>query len=45
MDTPSNLKKTIIPGDVWEVYAEPLEAGLEVLPEIARVSRVGLAII
>ena len=43
MDTPSNLKKNIIPGDVWEVYAEPLEAGLEVLPEVNGVIRVGLA--
>src|SRR5512147_2146125 len=43
MDTPSNLKKNIIPGDVWEVYTEPLEAGLEVLPEIEGVLRVGLA--
>jgi ABC-2 type transport system ATP-binding protein len=43
MDTPSNLKKNIIPGDVWEVFAEPLEKGLEVLPEIEGVLRVGLA--
>jgi ABC-2 type transport system ATP-binding protein len=43
MDTPSDLKKAIIPGDVWEVYAEPLEAGLEALPEIEGVLRVGLA--
>ena len=43
MDTPSNLKKDIIPGDVWEVYAEPLQDGLAVLPEIEGVLRVGLA--
>jgi ABC-type multidrug transport system ATPase subunit len=43
MDTPSNLKRDIIPGDVWEVFAEPLEAGLEVLPEVEGVLRVGLA--
>ena len=43
MDTPSNLKKNIIAGDVWEVYAEPLEAGLDVLPRIEGVLRVGLA--
>lgn len=43
MDTPSNLKKNIIPGDVWEVFAEPLEVGLEVLPEIEGVLRVSLA--
>jgi ABC-2 type transport system ATP-binding protein len=43
MDTPSNLKRDIIPGDVWEVFAESLEAGLEVLPDVAGVLRVGLA--
>ncbi|HEX5836760.1 MAG TPA: ABC transporter ATP-binding protein [Anaerolineales bacterium] len=43
MDTPSNLKKNIIPGDVWEVFVEPLEAGLSVLPELEGVLRVGLA--
>jgi ABC-2 type transport system ATP-binding protein len=43
MDTPSNLKKDIIPGDVWEVYVEPLQDGLAVLPEIEGVLRVGLA--
>src|SRR5512138_1567373 len=43
MDTPSNLKRDIIPGDVWEVFAEPLESGLEVLPEMEGVLRVSLA--
>jgi len=43
MDTPSNLKRDIIPGDVWEVFAEPLQNGLEVLPDIDGVLRVGLA--
>ncbi|HJS19652.1 MAG TPA: ABC transporter ATP-binding protein [Anaerolineales bacterium] len=43
MDTPSNLKRDIIPSDVWEIFAEPLEAGLEVLPGIEGVLRVGLA--
>src|SRR5512139_2111288 len=43
MEAPSNLKKNIIPGDVWEVFAEPLEQGLEILPEIEGVLRVGLA--
>jgi len=43
MDTPSNLKRNIIPGDVWEIYAEPLQDGLAVLPEIEGVVRVGLA--
>jgi ABC-2 type transport system ATP-binding protein len=43
MDTPSKLKETIIPGDVWEVYTEPLQEGLAVLPEVDGVLRVGLA--
>jgi ABC-2 type transport system ATP-binding protein len=43
MDTPSKLKETIIPGDVWEVYTEPLQDGLAVLPELDGVLRVGLA--
>jgi ABC-2 type transport system ATP-binding protein len=43
MDTPSNLKRDIIPGDVWEVFAEPLQDGLAVLPDIEGVLRVGLA--
>lgn len=43
MDTPSNLKKNIIAGDVWEVYADPLEVGLEVLPNVDGVLSVSLA--
>lgn len=43
MDTPSKLKETIIPGDVWEVYTDPLQDGLAVLPEVEDVLRVGLA--
>ena len=43
MDTPSKLKKDLIPGNVWEVYAEPLQDGLALLPEIEGVLRVGLA--
>ncbi len=43
MDTPTNLKKSIITGDVWEVYANPLEKGLEILASLEGVERVGLA--
>jgi ABC-2 type transport system ATP-binding protein len=43
MDTPTNLKKSIIKGDVWEVFAYPLERGLDVLHELDGVERVGLA--
>jgi ABC-2 type transport system ATP-binding protein len=42
MDTPTNLKKSIIQGDVWEVYAQPLETGLAELAKVAGVQRVGL---
>jgi len=43
MDTPTKLKESIITGDVWEVYAHPLEKGLELLAAMAGVERVGLA--
>ncbi len=43
MDTPTNLKKSIIQGDVWEVFAHPLERGLELLSHVDGVERVGLA--
>jgi len=43
MDTPTNLKKSIIKGDVWEVYARPLEKGLDILNGAEGVERVGLA--
>ncbi len=43
MDTPTNLKRSIIQGDVWEVYARPLEGGLAVLAHFEGVQRVGLA--
>lgn len=42
MDTPLKLKETIVPGDVWEVYAEPLQEGLVALPAVPGVLRVGL---
>ena len=43
MDTPTNLKRSIITGDVWEVYVYPLENGLEILTTMPGVERVGLA--
>ncbi|MDP1546871.1 MAG: ABC transporter ATP-binding protein [Anaerolineales bacterium] len=43
MDTPTNLKRTIITGDVWEVFTHPLERGLEILQAMDGVDRVGLA--
>lgn len=43
MDTPSNLKANIITGDVLEVFAEPLQRGLDLLPNMPDVLRVGLS--
>jgi ABC-2 type transport system ATP-binding protein len=43
MDTPTNLKRSIITGDVWEVHAHPLEQGLAILSAMEGVERVGLA--
>jgi ABC-2 type transport system ATP-binding protein len=43
MDSPANLKKQVIPGDVWEVYASPLEGALAALRAAPGVLRVGLA--
>lgn len=43
MDTPMKLKETVIPGEVWEVSATPLESGLAVLRNVDGVLRVGLA--
>ncbi|HUH95938.1 MAG TPA: ABC transporter ATP-binding protein [Anaerolineales bacterium] len=42
MDTPSNLKSRVISGDVWEVFAEPLQAALSALHDVRGVLRVGL---
>lgn len=43
IDTPAALKASVIPGDVWEIYVEPLEAGLEALRKADGVLRVGLS--
>ena len=43
MDSPAELKKQVVPGDVWEVYATPLEAALAALRKTPGVLRVGLA--
>jgi len=42
MDTPSNLKSKVISGDVWEVFAEPLQNGLAALHDVNGILRVGL---
>ncbi|MFC2028992.1 ABC transporter ATP-binding protein [Chloroflexota bacterium] len=42
MDTPANLKATTIPGIVWEIRLQSLQEGLEKIPSIVGVERVGL---
>jgi len=43
LDTPLNLKRQVVPGDVWEVFAEPLPESLAVLHGMDGVLRVSLA--
>ncbi len=43
MDSPAELKKNVVAGDVWEVYVQPLEAALTALRPAPGVLRVGLA--
>ena len=43
MDAPANLKRSVIQGNVWEVYTAPLEAALRALHHTPGVLRVGLA--
>jgi ABC-2 type transport system ATP-binding protein len=43
MDAPLNLKRLMIPGNVWEVYASPLQGALQALHRARGVLRVGLA--
>ncbi|HEY5984104.1 MAG TPA: ABC transporter ATP-binding protein [Anaerolineales bacterium] len=43
MDTPQALKERVVAGDVWEVFATPLQRGLETLRKLDGVIRVSLA--
>jgi ABC-2 type transport system ATP-binding protein len=43
LDSPAELKKQVLPGAVWEVYATPLETALAALRRAPGVLRVGLA--
>ena len=43
LDAPAVLKEKIIPGEVWEVYAEPLQLALKAGETCPDVVRVGLA--
>ncbi len=43
MDTPANLKQSVIPGEVWDLYVEPLQAGLEACARFKGILRAGLS--
>jgi ABC-2 type transport system ATP-binding protein len=43
LGTPLDLKRELVAGDVWEVFAEPLQQGLKALTELDGVLRVSLA--
>ena len=43
IDTPSNLKRSALPGRVWDVFGEPLLEALDALARISGVLRSGLA--
>ena len=43
LDTPAALKIQVVPGDVWEVHAEPLQIALNACETCTGVLRVGLA--
>jgi ABC-2 type transport system ATP-binding protein len=43
LDTPVGLKNQVVPGNVWEVHAEPLQLALNAREACAGVLQVGLA--
>jgi ABC-type uncharacterized transport system ATPase subunit len=43
MDTPGNLKKNVLAGNVWQVAASPLQIALDVLPTLDGVLQAGMA--
>jgi len=43
MDTPGNLKKRILAGDVWQVSATPLQTAMDILPTMDGVLQAGLS--
>jgi ABC-2 type transport system ATP-binding protein len=43
LDTPLALKERYIPGDVWELYTEPLLEGLQVMSKMQGVIRASLS--
>jgi ABC-2 type transport system ATP-binding protein len=43
MDTPGNLKKNVLAGDVWQVAALPLQTAMDILPTLDGILQVGMA--
>jgi len=43
MDTPGNLKKDVLAGDVWQLVTSPLQTALDVLPTLDGVLQAGMA--
>ena len=43
MDTPGNLKKNVLGGDVWQVAASPFQTALDILPTLNGVLQAGMA--
>ena len=43
MDTPGNLKKDVLAGDVWQVAASPMQIALDILPKLDGVLQAGMA--
>ena len=43
MDTPDNLKKNVIEGDVWQMAASPMQTALDILPTLTGVLQAGMA--
>ena len=43
IDTPGNLKKNVLAGDVWQIAASPLQTALDMLPTLDGVLQAGLA--
>jgi ABC-2 type transport system ATP-binding protein len=43
MDTPGNLKKKVLAGNVWQVAAYPFQTALDILPTLEGVLQAGMA--
>lgn len=43
MDTPGNLKKDVLAGDVWQLVASPIQIALDYFPTVDGVLQVGMA--